>query len=885
MTTTEIFIPDCLYEQKSYDVFATMEKNPQHILASDIQTPLRVKIIGIDGWVKSPYDCYCTISLHAFGQPICQAHTTLHSNDGEKLSWDEWVTFPVTYAELPLDTILCLDLYDPDQGHVGGTSAYMYTSRGKLKRGFRRYRIHRGTAADGSEDSQTLGRFPTQPWEDIAQEFQMKRIPQVPWMDKLTTVKLNELAAQRPLETHEIYLLMEFPTFTQPVFYSSELMDGPPPVPLRNAMDTAKTMFDRHMPYYDPDFKTDNPCEHMNTILSKSTHRLLDADVKPNASQLRRIQEIMQSPPIHTPFTSDQITLLWQFGNFLARDASAFVRFMEVVDWQDERESHDAWELAQKWVPISRGDTLSLLSCTFKGVSAMRRHAIGLLRKQSDEELSLVLLQLVQGIRYEAGSDDERANGELSEFLIERCCKSFDLSTKMYWYVTVEMSSEVAPAKCFKEVHRKLCETLNNHETAKIFYAQLKRQEELRKVLQTINKAIRASSDRAQQTQLLKTYLTNRSCGIAELFDNAPVGTDAKDPQHHQRFNVDTFLQSMQDAAKDIKEAAKRGGGAEPTGGPPATTIRANIYNFLEPEIQFVGIDPTKQLIFNSAKRPVALWFKTAAETPEKPLGTYQAIYKNGDDIRQDQLVMQMVQVVDRLLKDDGLDLKLTPYKVLSFSADDGIMEMVPDATTLQDVGAKLGGVQAYLRSVKANVLPSGELDPQVMENFINSCAGYCVITFILGIGDRHLENLLVLRDGRLLHIDFGFILGKDPKPFPKVMKLSKEMIQGMGGLNTKHYEQFKIHCCSAYNTVRKHASLLMNLLVLMLDANIPQLCGEYKNTDPKLNLLKVQDKLRLDLNNVDATQYIQEVINECAASYWGGAVDLAHEFVVKLRS
>ena len=35
---------------------------------------------------------------------------------------------------------------------------------------------------------------------------------------------------------------------------------------------------------------------------------------------------------------------------------------------------------------------------------------------------------------------------------------------------------------------------------------------------------------------------------------------------------------------------------------------------------------------------------------------------------------------------------------------------------------------------------------------------------------------------GALFHIDFGYILGRDPKPFPPPMKLCKEMVEAMGG-------------------------------------------------------------------------------------------------------
>ena len=60
----------------------------------------------------------------------------------------------------------------------------------------------------------------------------------------------------------------------------------------------------------------------------------------------------------------------------------------------------------------------------------------------------------------------------------------------------------------------------------------------------------------------------------------------------------------------------------------------------------------------------------------------------------------------------------------------------------------------------------------------IPSIAGYSVITYLLSVGDRHLDNLLLMETGNLIHIDFGYILGRDPKIFPPPMRLSKEMVR-----------------------------------------------------------------------------------------------------------
>jgi hypothetical protein len=58
-------------------------------------------------------------------------------------------------------------------------------------------------------------------------------------------------------------------------------------------------------------------------------------------------------------------------------------------------------------------------------------------------------------------------------------------------------------------------------------------------------------------------------------------------------------------------------------------------------------------------------------------------------------------------------------------------------------------------------------------------------------------------------------------------MKITKEMVDAMGGFNSVHYQSFKSYCVTAYNILRKSANLILNLFGLMVDANIPDIKAE----------------------------------------------------------
>lgn len=83
--------------------------------------------------------------------------------------------------------------------------------------------------------------------------------------------------------------------------------------------------------------------------------------------------------------------------------------------------------------------------------------------------------------------------------------------------------------------------------------------------------------------------------------------------------------------------------------------------------------------------------------------------------------------------------------------------------------------------------------------------------------------------------VDFGYILNRDPKPFPPPVKVSKEMVDCMGGPSSPNYARFRQLCFTAFSILRKNSSLILNLIGLMTDANVGDIKVEPDRAVPKV--------------------------------------------------
>jgi hypothetical protein len=139
-----------------------------------------------------------------------------------------------------------------------------------------------------------------------------------------------------------------------------------------------------------------------------------------------------------------------------------------------------------------------------------------------------------------------------------------------------------------------------------------------------------------------------------------------------------------------------------------------------------------------------------------------RVIFKSNDDLRQEMFAMLLIHIIRTAWLDDNLDLYLREYRVLSISPSSGLVEVVPDSASIDSL--KKGNGCLSLARHFANSFGAGSAAyDRAVAAYINSLAGYSLLSHILNIKDRHNGNILLLGDGHLVHIDFGFFFSIAP--------------------------------------------------------------------------------------------------------------------------
>jgi phosphatidylinositol 4-kinase len=245
-------------------------------------------------------------------------------------------------------------------------------------------------------------------------------------------------------------------------------------------------------------------------------------------------------------------------------------------------------------------------------------------------------------------------------------------------------------------------------------------------------------------------------------------------------------------------------------------------------------------------------------------------IVKTCDDLRQEQCAAQLIAQMHQILLSGGCQSWLRPYDIIALSDDAGLIEAIPDTvsldalkkkdkhyTTLCDFYERFFGLEGTPAYRKAR------------DNFVRSLAGYSIVCYILNLKDRHNGNILLDAKGHLIHIDYGFLLGKTPGGnigFEKApFKLTAEFVELMDGPRSRTFMRFRELCVKTFLELRRNHNRIVLLLEMLSHGNehLPFFAG-----NPKRVIGELRKRFRLDLNDRDAAEFVHTLI-ETSAGNW----------------
>lgn len=169
-----------------------------------------------------------------------------------------------------------------------------------------------------------------------------------------------------------------------------------------------------------------------------------------------------------------------------------------------------------------------------------------------------------------------------------------------------------------------------------------------------------------------------------------------------------------------------------------------------------------------------------------------------------------------------------------------------------------------------------------LLKTFIQSLASSCVFEFIMGIGDRHGDNIMLQPDGCIFHIDFAYMMGnkttfagikREVQPFT----LTPAMVEVMGGRDSKEFAVFKELVTALYLSVRRHHVLLTGVAMSCLSSKMVHLgCIE--------DVYYMRDSLAPQLDDTQAKRAFEKKIQEALDAKRTVMNDAVHNLVADMK-
>lgn len=244
--------------------------------------------------------------------------------------------------------------------------------------------------------------------------------------------------------------------------------------------------------------------------------------------------------------------------------------------------------------------------------------------------------------------------------------------------------------------------------------------------------------------------------------------------------------------------------------------------------------------VFSSKAKPCLLELHPAdSKYPSK-----RVIFKKGDDLRQDLLVQACFYLFNCLWQQSDLDEKpfIHQYRLIPMGPDIGCVEFVQDSESLQTFSFEKAWPK-YTEEEKTTLL--------------RSAAGSYVAGWVMGVRDRHQDNMMVQHGNMFFHIDLGHIFNEKPTIDAPRFSIPTDLKECMAH---HEWERFKDLCANGFRILHRHAGMLINLICLMFRGVVDDL--------PKTRMfLASPQALMIGLDEKDACDKIHTLIDSGVTS------------------
>ena len=248
-----------------------------------------------------------------------------------------------------------------------------------------------------------------------------------------------------------------------------------------------------------------------------------------------------------------------------------------------------------------------------------------------------------------------------------------------------------------------------------------------------------------------------------------------------------------------------------------------------------------------------------------------KVLVKSGEDLRQEQFASQLINEFAQIFKIENVDCYLYPYEIISTGNNAGIIEVCPNSISLDELKQKTSfDSNNTLKVFYENYFGKGSKKYQkAIRNLVRSLAGYSLVCYFLQIKDRHNGNILINNEGYLIQIDFGFFLSNAPggefenAPF----KLTDEVIEVIGGINSKYFQIFRKLMWKGILAIAKHYEKIM-ILVEMMYCGYGKKLECFKSGDSTLSKLRQRFRPKKNMKKRDYLALVDSLIQEALSSW-----------------